>query len=86
MGDNLPPLPPYMYGREVGKNERVWSEQCMRSYAEEAVWQEREAIMELALQKSATFPADSDYTRGYALAKQAFAAAIRARSEQGGEG
>lgn len=56
------------------------------AYALEAVRQEREAIMELALQKSATFPADSDYTRGYALAKQAFAAAIRARSEQGGEG
>ena len=43
---------------------------------------ERKAIMELAAKGTATFPSDSDYTRGYACAKQAFCAAIRAQEPQ----
>jgi len=40
----LPPLPPYLYGRETGPNERVWSEASMEEYARQAVLQERERV------------------------------------------
>jgi hypothetical protein len=93
----LPPLPPYMYGREVEKNERVWSEQCMRAYAEQAVKQEREACAKLceeienkywAAFKGKTQPIDrgavySPHVEGMSDGAGECGSAIRARSEQG---
>lgn len=43
----------------------------------QAVKEDRERMAVLALQRSAMFPSDSDYTRGYALARQNIAVAIR---------
>jgi len=31
--DKLPPLPPYLYGRECGEKERVYTAKQMREYA-----------------------------------------------------
>ncbi len=42
MTDNLPPLPPYLYGEECSTNERVWTERDMLAYAAAAVSAERE--------------------------------------------
>ena len=80
MGD-LPPLPPYMYGREVEKNERVWSEQCMRAYAEEAVKLEREACATLCASLVTNDWDRSGSEEGaFNIGCEECAAAIRARS------
>ena len=38
------PLPPYIYGRECGPNERVFTEANVRAYANARVAEERERI------------------------------------------
>jgi hypothetical protein len=88
-----------MYGREVEKNERVWSERCMRAYAEQAVKQEREALLQDAMRyrhmrDTATFQDRNGpglywylprFMRGSAAEQldEAVDAAIRARSQEG---
>lgn len=60
----------------------VW-EAAWNTATERAAKKEREEILQLALTRTAMLPSDSDYTRGYALAKNDFAAAIRAREGKG---
>lgn len=43
----LPPLPPYIYGRECVPNERVWTERDMRAYAEQCIAAERERCAQI---------------------------------------
>ena len=63
---------------------RPWVEKLLRdawdAATERAAKEEREEIRQLAVTKTAMFPGDSDYTRGYALAKNDFVAAIDARA------
>jgi hypothetical protein len=42
----LPPLPPYIYGRECSENERVWPESLVREYGALCARQERERCVE----------------------------------------
>jgi hypothetical protein len=44
----LGPLPAYVYGRECGENEKVWTETAMRMYARAAVAEERKRCQNLA--------------------------------------
>jgi hypothetical protein len=49
---NLPELPPYIYGRECGPNERVYSPDQLRAYATAAVLAERERCAKVAERKA----------------------------------
>jgi hypothetical protein len=40
----LPPLPPYIYGRECSENERVWPESLVREYGALCARQATESI------------------------------------------
>lgn len=44
LSEGLGPLPDYVYGRECGENEKVWTEAAMRMYASAEVAAERERI------------------------------------------
>ncbi len=48
MSDQLPPLPPYVYGRECSENEKVLPLEQVRAYAAAAVAAERERRRSLA--------------------------------------
>ena len=55
--DQLGPLPAYVYGRECGENEKVWTEAAVRMYGRAAVAVERERCAKLCEQWDATHPA-----------------------------
>lgn len=78
MGDNLPPLPPYIYGREAGENEKVLPLEQVRLYAEQAVKQEREQSAMACDQIAWSHP--NVRLLGPELNATKCAAAIRARS------
>jgi hypothetical protein len=82
---NLPPLPPYIYGRECSPNERVWTEERVRAFAEEAVKQEREACAKAAEEVDEPGWTGYECPNTFQDGKWAAAAAIRARALQQGD-
>jgi class 3 adenylate cyclase len=78
---SLPPLPPYVYGREVAPNEKVWTESAVRDLYAEGV----RAGLEQAAVIAEGFSKD-DMLGGILGRTIRIAAAIRAAAKQGGQG
>lgn len=80
----LPPLPPYLYGRECSENERVWSEEAVRAAQLAAIAATAPAIRKAERERVVALIDDYPYWLG-AKGKDDIAAAIRALPEEPAE-